>query len=1123
DPNRTTRDAFGKQKAIIVAGGGNIQTNYLWPQTQFAARMAFDALVDQGISPQDIMVLSDTPTQALQGGFIFEPGNVDKKANRENLEWALTTWAANPQDPASEVVVFLVDHGGPDKFLINATSVVESRELDAWTDALQINAGVQSVAFVYDACQAGSFIDDMNPPAGRDRIFVASTTSDEPALFASRGNFSFSSIFWTNFNISGGFYDAFSAGKGAMRTFRRQKALLEANWNGTPNEKVDSAIARDFLFGRGIVKASDAPYIEAVSDDFELDGERSATINAFNVVGATPVSRVFAVVDTPDEVEGGLDVPIVDYPEVELQDFDGDGTYEGSYDNFDIAGGYTFSFFAENEQGVLSIPSEDNPNTTLVMQKSGRPASIGFDTDLDGVIDAEDLDDDGDGIPDLEDDFPLNRGDNSDADDDNDGIFDAEDKFPFDGSEWRDDDNDGVANGRDAFPTDASAVFDRDRDFIPDAIDRDDNNDGLADSDVTNGDDAFEDDDSIATASLHRVGLGIQHTLTGAEFDYARFAVVGGEDYIVTLTPDNTDSSGPDLSFSILTEDNTLINDNAKIDASINGEAEFYRFTATNTGIAFLRATGITSTTEAGYVASIESPTVGNSGAELSIELGVKNAIVIASDRFGLTLKVTNRSQIAMRDDAIVMVYPPESAQFVDVPDNCSLISNNVQCRLNTLAAADDAELVLQVTSSQEGINRWFASVHELAADGMGDDPLLANNVEELRVYASPDIDNDGLPDFYEYRNNLEVGVNDRLADPDEDGLSNFEEYLQDSDPTDTLLVENSEVAPIVDSDLDGVADSLDAFPNDRLESQDTDQDEIGNNGDNCPLIANPQQGDLDGDAVGDLCDSDDDGDGVEDSADAFPNDRLESLDTDLDEIGDNGDNCPLIANPQQGDLDGDAIGDLCDSDDDGDQIGDDGDNCPLIANPEQGDLDGDAVGDLCDSDDDGDQIGDDGDNCPLIANPEQDDFDQDALGDACDSDDDNDGVNDIDDIAPLNPSLSFASLDIDRNGVVGPLTDGLLTIRHLFGFSGDALIQGAVGNEATVTLADEISDQLVAIEPALDIDDDGSVGPLSDGLLIIRHRFGFTGSSLTSGALGTNANRTDPDEISDYIESLVP
>ena len=57
----------------------------------------------------------------------------------------------------------------------------------------------------------------------------------------------------------------------------------------------------------------------------------------------------------------------------------------------------------------------------------------------------------------------------------------------------------------------------------------------------------------------------------------------------------------------------------------------------------------------------------------------------------------------------------------------------------------------------------------------------------------------------------------------------------------------------------------------------------------------------------------------------------------------------------------------------------------------------------------------------------------------------------------------------------------------------------------------------------ALDVDDDGEVKALSDGLLIIRHLFGFEGDALVSGALGTAANRTDPDEIKAYIESITP
>jgi hypothetical protein len=83
-------------------------------------------------------------------------------------------------------------------------------------------------------------------------------------------------------------------------------------------------------------------------------------------------------------------------------------------------------------------------------------------------------------------------------------------------------------------------------------------------------------------------------------------------------------------------------------------------------------------------------------------------------------------------------------------------------------------------------------------------------------------------------------------------------------------------------------------------------------------------------------------------------------------------DNCAMVYNPDQSDVDGDSIGDLCD-------------NCPEIANPDQADADGDGAGDVCDVDQDGDQLPDSLDNCPLVANPDQLDSDSDSVGDLCD------------------------------------------------------------------------------------------------------------------------------------------
>lgn len=72
-------------------------------------------------------------------------------------------------------------------------------------------------------------------------------------------------------------------------------------------------------------------------------------------------------------------------------------------------------------------------------------------------------------------------------------------------------------------------------------------------------------------------------------------------------------------------------------------------------------------------------------------------------------------------------------------------------------------------------------------------------------------------------------------------------------------------------------------------------------------------------------------------------------IDTDNDTINDDVDNCPLIANTDQANLDSDEFGDLCDSDIDGDNVANAVDNCPLVSNEDQTDADGDGLGAACD------------------------------------------------------------------------------------------------------------------------------------------------------------------------------
>ena len=117
------------------------------------------------------------------------------------------------------------------------------------------------------------------------------------------------------------------------------------------------------------------------------------------------------------------------------------------------------------------------------------------------------------------------------------------------------------------------------------------------------------------------------------------------------------------------------------------------------------------------------------------------------------------------------------------------------------------------------------------------------------------------------------------------------------SDGTDTGATVQSQDISIsdVDSDMDGVLDGDDAFPNDPNETTDSDSDGVGDNADQFPNDPNET--------------TDSDSDGVGDNSDAFPNDPNETTDTDSDGVGDNSD---VFWNDstQWSDGDGDGYGD---------------------------------------------------------------------------------------------------------------------------------------------------------------------------------------------------------------------
>lgn len=123
------------------------------------------------------------------------------------------------------------------------------------------------------------------------------------------------------------------------------------------------------------------------------------------------------------------------------------------------------------------------------------------------------------------------------------------------------------------------------------------------------------------------------------------------------------------------------------------------------------------------------------------------------------------------------------------------------------------------------------------------------------------------------------------------------------------------------DSDGDGVADSADAFPFDARYHSDADGDGVADEIDAFPNDP-AESADTDGDGVGNNADTDDDNDGVPDGQDAFPLLASEQTDSDGDGVGDNAD-AFVLDRREWRDLDGDGIGDNADTDRDGDGVPD--------------------------------------------------------------------------------------------------------------------------------------------------------------------------------------------------------
>ena len=222
--------------------------------------------------------------------------------------------------------------------------------------------------------------------------------------------------------------------------------------------------------------------------DLDADSKSDFVFSVFSGETEGSVSTMYAVftseLDVLDHADGDNDGVVM--LQNNMTDIDGDGI-PNLHDDDDDGDGLRDLQDAYPHLAEFRFDADEDGYANAIDVFPLNPLEFA-DTDFDGIGDRQDVDADGDGILNDDDEFPFDTDNDGipnrvDPDDDNDMVLDDEDLFPIDPSESTDVDGDGVGDNADEFDDDPNEAFDTDKDGIGNNADPDDDNDGYLDED----------------------------------------------------------------------------------------------------------------------------------------------------------------------------------------------------------------------------------------------------------------------------------------------------------------------------------------------------------------------------------------------------------------------------------------------------------------------------------------------------------------------------------------------------------------------------------------------------------------------------------------------------------------
>ncbi len=350
----------GSAGALILVAGKLRRLDPTQTNIHNVANNVYRLFTSNGYDAERIYYLATDLNLDADGG----GADVDALAEKDNLQKAITVWAASKVGSDRALTLYLVDHGGYDRFYLNGqTETVTPDELNEWLNTLEAAVPGLKINIILEACHAGSFIDLSQSLSKAGRVVIASTGAYAVSYSSDEGA-AFSDTFLKSLGRGSSLYTAFEEGKTMVQTAHLdQTPWLDDNGNGTANGAQDGLLAqqRGFSYANGTLPGETWPPFVAWADLLDKVSGHKGVIQA-EVRDDVGVAAVWAVIYKPSFV---LPNPFTteelvqeNLPTVTLLDSNKDKVYTATYEGFDEEGQYRILVYATDKDGELSQPRE---------------------------------------------------------------------------------------------------------------------------------------------------------------------------------------------------------------------------------------------------------------------------------------------------------------------------------------------------------------------------------------------------------------------------------------------------------------------------------------------------------------------------------------------------------------------------------------------------------------------------------------------------------------------------------------------------------------------------------------------------------------------------------------------